>query len=284
MLVGLVRPSAGQLWVLGRQVPRELPAVMPDLGAALGRTGFTPGFSVRRNLRLLAHAAGLPTRAVDRAVHEAGLDAVVGSRVGGLGPAQRTRLSLAAALLGSPRLLLLDEPTDGLDPDDAREVRSLLGRLGESGTTVVMSSTTLAEVHEVCHRVSVLGRGRLLASERVTDLVESSRAHVFSVGVADPSAAADVLARAHYRVRREGGRLTVEGAERSPQAGRVQPRLRTGEEISKVLAEHGIYPRDLSPVHVDLEEVYRSLTRQAAHRPSGRSRSGPGGTSDRGAA
>ena len=140
----------------------------------------------------------------------------------------KQRLAIAATLLRAPQLLILDEPTNGLDPAGIRDIRTMVRALGESGVTVLLSSHILAEVQQVCHSVSIIGSGRLLASGAVEDLVGESSVRSFTVGVADPSAAADVLARARYRVRRDGSRLVVEGA---PGPANL------GEEIVRTLAD-----------------------------------------------
>jgi len=125
----------------------------------------------------------------------------------------KQRLAIAATLLKSPRLLILDEPTNGLDPAGIRDIRTMIARLGDSGVTVLLSSHILAEVQQVCDSVTIIGNGRMLASGTVEDLVGEQAVRMFSVTVADPAAAADVLTRAQFAVTLDGERLTVEGTE-----------------------------------------------------------------------
>jgi len=250
MLLGLARPSRGQVRLFGRPVPRRLPEVMPRIGAVVDRPGFEPGLSARTNLALLARSVGVPRSAVEPALAQVGLEPRDRRSVRRCSRAARQRLALAAALLRSPELLVLDEPTAGLAPAAAREIRTLVRAVGDSGVTVLLGSRSLAEVQQLCHLVSLIGDGRLLASGPVDDLVGAGSVRAFTVGVADPAAAADVLARARFRVRREGHRLTVEGA---PTAANL------GEDISRVLAEREIFVHDLQPVPADLESVLRRL-------------------------
>jgi ABC-2 type transport system ATP-binding protein len=164
----------------------------------------------------------------------------------------RQRLGIAAALLKRPRLLLLDEPGNGLDPAGIREVRELLRRLGETGTTVFVSSHLLAEVEQVCDAVAIINRGRLVTSGTVRDVVDSARGSAAEalVRVADLPAAEAVLRSAGLAVRLDGDHLVVSGA---------------GDpaRISYVLASSGHYVRELRPLAADLESVFLSLTQGA---------------------
>ncbi len=251
MLLGLARPSRGQMHLLGQPVPQRLPQVMPHIGAVVEQPKFVPTFSGRKNLLLLARSAGVPRSAVDAALTQVGLEGRERERFKTYSLGMRQRLAIAATLLRSPRLLILDEPTNGLDPAGIRDIRTMVRSLGESGVTVLLSSHILAEVQQVCHSVSIIGNGRLLATGPVDNLVGASTVRSFTVGVADPGAATDVLKRAGYRVRRDGARLAVEGDTRPGNAG---------EDIAKVLAERGIYVRELTPVHENLESVFLRLT------------------------
>ena len=160
------------------------------------------------------------------------------------------RLAIAATLLKSPDLLILDEPTNGLDPAGIRDIRDMVRELGESGVTVLLSSHILAEVQQVCHSVSIIGNGRLVASGKVDDLVGDNTLAVARVWVADPAAATRHLEQARYRVVRDGDHLDVEGFEHP-------------EDITRVLAQNGLYVRELAPVRGDLESVFLQLTRGA---------------------
>jgi ABC-2 type transport system ATP-binding protein len=253
MLLGLARPSRGEIRVLGEPVPGRLPSIMEGVGAVVEQPKFLPTFSGRRNLLLLARAAGVAASAVDAALAQVGLEGRERERYSTYSLGMKQRLAIAATLLRSPRLLILDEPTNGLDPAGIRDIRTMVRTLGESGVTVLLSSHILAEVQQVCHSVSILGSGRLLASGPVENLVGTGSVRTYTVAVADPGAAADVLKRARYRVIREGRKLNVESA--------MVEEPSIGEAITRVLAQHGIYVRELTPVHADLESAYLQLTR-----------------------
>ena len=212
MLLGLARPSRGQMHLLGQPVPQRLPNVMPHIGAVVEQPKFVPTFSGRKNLLLLARSAGVPRpRRSNAALTQVGLEGRERERFKTYSLGMRQRLAIAATLLRSPRLLILDEPTNGLDPAGIRDIRTMVRSLGESGVTVLLPSHILAEVQQVCHSVSIIGNGRLLATGPVDNLVGASTVRSFTVGVADQGAATDVLKRVGYRVRRDGARLAVEG-------------------------------------------------------------------------
>jgi ABC-2 type transport system ATP-binding protein len=161
----------------------------------------------------------------------------------------RQRLAIAAALLKAPELLVLDEPTNGLDPAGIRDIRELVRDLGGRGVTVLLSSHILAEVQQVCDSVSIIAEGRLLSSGSVADLVGEDEAGGVRVGVVDPEAAARVLVVAGLRVHRDGAHLHV--ADVADPSG-----------ITRVLAEHGIYVRELARERPDLESVFLRLTEE----------------------
>jgi ABC-2 type transport system ATP-binding protein len=160
MLLGLVRPSAGAALVWGRPY-RELPAPRRTVGAVLEATGFHPGRRGRDHLRVLARAGRLPADRVDEVLERVQLTPAAGRRVGGYSLGMRQRLGLAAALLGDPKVLVLDEPANGLDPSGVAWLRSLLRELADEGRTVVVSSHVLAEVAHTVDRVVIVSEGRL---------------------------------------------------------------------------------------------------------------------------
>jgi ABC-2 type transport system ATP-binding protein len=251
MLLGLARPSKGQMRLFGEPVPRRLPAVMDRVGAVVEQPKFVPSFTGRRNLTLLAHTVGVPTKAVDSALAQVGLEGRDRERYKGYSLGMKQRLAIAATLLKSPDLLILDEPTNGLDPAGIRDIRTMIRELGESGVTVLLSSHILAEVQQVCHSVSIIGNGRLLASGAVDDLVGEQQVTQVRVGVADPTAARQVLEAERWRVTSDGDRLVVEGAAHA-------------DDITRVLAARQIYVRELTPVRPDLESVFLQLTQDAS--------------------
>ncbi|WP_028645720.1 ABC transporter ATP-binding protein [Nocardioides sp. URHA0020] len=175
MLLGLVLPTSGSIEVLGRSMPGSGREVLPRIGAMVEGPGFYPQLSGRANLAVFdASGPGRdrPSRAgrIDDALAQVGLDGVDRRPVRAYSLGMRQRLGLAAALLRRPRLLVLDEPTNGLDPQGIREIRRLLLDLNAAGTTVFLSSHLLTEIEQMCTRVGVLDRGRLVLQDQLEHL------------------------------------------------------------------------------------------------------------------
>ncbi|MGA8211273.1 MAG: ABC transporter ATP-binding protein [Nocardioidaceae bacterium] len=262
MLLGLARADGGRIRLFGEPVPRALPSVMTRVGAVVEQPRFVPSFSGRRNLALLARAADLPATAVDEALDRVALHGRARERYAGYSLGMKQRLAIAATLLRSPRLLILDEPTNGLDPAGIRDIRAMITRLGDSGVTVLLSSHLLAEVQQVCRSVSIIGGGRLIASGDVRDLVAGFHVRGLRLSASDHAAATRVLSDAGFGVREQGDLLLVEAGPR--------PAAELGEEVSRLLAEHSIWLRELRPQRADLESVYLQLTHgHAAADPDG---------------
>jgi ABC-2 type transport system ATP-binding protein len=162
MLLGLVTPTAGSATIDG-QPYRELADPVRHVGAVLEAAGFHPGRSARNHLRVVATAAGLPLERADQVLAQVGLADAARRRVGGFSLGMRQRLGLAAALLGDPQVLILDEPANGLDPEGIRWLRGFLRQLADQGRTVLVSSHVLAEVAQTVDQVVIIARGRLVA-------------------------------------------------------------------------------------------------------------------------
>jgi ABC-2 type transport system ATP-binding protein len=160
MLLGLVRPTSGTATVDGRRYA-ELAHPRRVVGSLLEASGFHPGRTARNHLLIQAQLAGLPASRVDAVLDEVGLSADAGRRVGGYSLGMRQRLALASALLGEPAVLILDEPTNGLDPAGMAWLRSLLRDLAGQGRTIVVSSHVLAEVAQTVDRVVIVNGGVL---------------------------------------------------------------------------------------------------------------------------
>jgi ABC-2 type transport system ATP-binding protein len=250
MLLGLARPDRGTMRLFDRPVPDELQETIRRVGAIVEQPKFFPGFTGRRNLSLLAGTIGQPRSKVDEVLDVVGLRERGGDRYGGYSLGMRQRLAIAATLLKDPDLLILDEPTNGLDPAGIREIRETIRELGSTGVTVLLSSHILAEVQQVCDSVSIIGRGRLLAAGPVSDVVGRG-ATVARVGVAEPERAAALLTAAGMEVRREGPHLLADGVD-------------DPARITRTLAEAGLFVSELTPVVADLETVFLELTEDAA--------------------
>src|SRR4051812_21694015 len=188
VLLGLVSADSGggEIRLLDQPVPQGLPDVIGGVGALVETPLFFPGFSGRLNLRLLAEAAGVPRSRVEECLEIVDLTERADDRFKGYSLGMKQRLGIAAALLKSPRLLILDEPSNGLDPAGIRDVRELIRRLGnDGGTTVLLSSHLLAEIQQVCDHVTILAKGRCVASGPVGDVLASRSADYVRVRVPD---------------------------------------------------------------------------------------------------
>lgn len=247
MLLGLVRADSGRMRVFGHHVPDELPQVVGRVGAIVEAPKLFPAFSGRRNLTLLADGIGAPAGRVDAVLEETGLSDRAGDRYSSYSLGMKQRLAIAATLLKSPDLLIFDEPTNGLDPAGIHEIRGTMRRLADEGRTVLVSSHILAEVEQVADTVSIIGRGRLLATGTVAEVIGERTAGV-RVGVLDPGRALQVLAGAGLDVRQDGTHLRVDG---EPEPAR----------ITYLLAQQGLYVHELTPVRAGLEAVFLDLTR-----------------------
>jgi ABC-2 type transport system ATP-binding protein len=247
MLLGLARSTSGEMRLLSTDVPRRLPEVMDRVGAIVEEPKFLPSFTGRRNLTLLARSIGVGPGRVDDVLAEVGLEGRDRDRYKAYSLGMRQRLAIAAALLKSPEVLILDEPTNGLDPAGIRDIRQLIRDLGASGVTVLLSSHILAEVQQVCDSATIIGNGRVLSSGKVTDLVGRERTTGARIRVSDPERARPLLEGAGLTVTTEGHRLYVEGAHDTA-------------EITRLLAEQGLFVSELVPVRPDLESVFLRLT------------------------
>lgn len=255
MLLGLARATGGTMRLFGETVPDRLPAVVGRVGAVVESPKFTPTFSARANLLLLARAGGIDPGRVDVALRQVGLTGREDDRYRTYSLGMKQRLAIAATLLKDPELLILDEPTNGLDPAGIREIREMIRDLGAQGVTVLVSSHLLAEVQQVCDSVSIIGRGRLLAEGRVDELVAGGSS--YRLVVAEPERAAGVLEGAGVTVRREPDHLALDLGDRAP------------EEVVRALAGHDLWPRELTPVRRDLESVFLQLTAAEPTVPGG---------------
>lgn len=245
MLLGLSRATKGEMRLFGQAVPASLPSVIGRVGAVVESPKFSPNFSGRKNLLLLSRSIGAPDTAVDAAIETVGLTGRDGDRFKSYSLGMKQRLAIAATLLKDPQLLILDEPTNGLDPAGIREIRETIRDLGERGVTVLLSSHILAEVQQVCTSATIIGNGRLLASGRVDDLIDGGQT-AYAVQVPDPTAAAAALATAGLTAAPADGRLRVEADD---------PAL-----ITRTLGEAGIWLTELTPLRRDLESVFLELT------------------------
>jgi ABC-2 type transport system ATP-binding protein len=244
MLLGLTRATSGRMSLFGRPVPERQPEVMGRIGAVVESPKFSPGLTGRHNLLLLSRSVGLPDRVVDEALETVGLTHRATQRYKGYSLGMKQRLAVAATLLRDPELLVLDEPSNGLDPAGIHENREMIRAMAQRGVTVLLSSHVLAEVQHVCTDVTILGRGRTLATGSVAELLSAGGG--VRLVPTDLDRAAGVLARAGVTARRDDTALLADG---------VSP-----ERVSELLAGSGVWLRELAPVRRDLESVFLELT------------------------
>jgi len=177
MLLGLVRPSSGTATIGGLPYS-EIATPLRVVGSALEATNFHPGRSGRNHLRVLADTAGVDSSRVDEMLEMVGIPAAARQRAGGYSMGMRQRLGLAAALLGDPQVLLLDEPANGLDPEGIRWLRTLLRHLSSQGKTILISSHMLSEVEQTVDDVIIIANGKFIQQGSVADLHGEKRAIV----------------------------------------------------------------------------------------------------------
>ncbi|MFB9239913.1 ABC transporter ATP-binding protein [Plantactinospora siamensis] len=253
MLLGLIRPTAGRHSLLGLPMPAGAAAVLPRVGALVEGPAFHPYLSGAANLRRLDAAdrtadPGTADRRIGAALERVGLTAAAAKRFRAYSLGMRQRLALAAALLAPRDLLILDEPTNGLDPQGTREVRGLIGELAGEGVTVLLSTHLLAEVEQVCTHVGVMHRGRLVAQAPLPELRARTAARA-RVRTDRPDEAARVLTELGLdRVEHSAG--TASG-----DLGDVPP-----EAVVVALVGAGVPVRGFAVATADLEELFVSLT------------------------
>jgi ABC-2 type transport system ATP-binding protein len=245
MLLGLVRPSAGVALVNGSPYSRlQHPA--STLGAALEATGFHPGRSARNHLRILAHPSGIPVARVDEVLAEVELTDAARRRVGGFSLGMRQRLMLAGALLGDPDILVLDEPTNGLDPAGVHWLRQLLRRRVDQGGTVLVSSHLIAELALSADSVVIINDGRLVTQARVSELTQDFGS---AVRVRTPQAR-----ELHQMLSSRG--ITTDLA--APDE--VVARGATPQQVGEAVAATGLVVYEMTVERHNLEEAFLELT------------------------
>ncbi|MGW1052379.1 ATP-binding cassette domain-containing protein [Streptomyces sp. NPDC002521] len=250
MIVGLDAPTSGSVTVNGRRYARHQ-APLQEVGALLEAKSIHPGRSAYNHLRALALTHGIPRSRVDEVVDLAGLGSVAKKHAGAFSLGMGQRLGIAAALLGDPQTVMLDEPVNGLDPEGVLWIRTLLTSLAAEGRTVFVSSHLMSEVALVADHLIVVGRGRLLADTTVRDLVRAAGGDTVQVATEDPARLRDVLAGPGVEIT---GRIGSE---------ELQVTGLSAREIGLTAAEHGIALFELSTKAVSLEEAFMELTRDA---------------------
>jgi len=254
MLLGLVRPTEGEVELLGQKMPEGAGRALPDVGALVEGPGFHPFLSGRENLhRMAAAEPRLPAsevpKAVEYAVERVGLAGAAHRRYRGYSLGMKQRLGLAAALLVPRRMVVLDEPTNGLDPAGTREIRKIIGELHAEGVTVLVSSHLLAEVEATCTHVAVLHDGTVVAQGELDELLEAGRPGLL-VSTPDGDKAIESL-----RENRIPAKLIPEGVCADLTAS-------TAPQVVEVLVRAGVAVYEVKRDRTGLEDLFARLTQQ----------------------
>ncbi len=261
MLLGLVRPTSGEGRVLGAELT-ESASYLPRVGALIESPAFYPGLSGERNLAIQTTLAGLDPARIPAVLERVELDGRGGDMYKTYSLGMKQRLGIAAALLGDPSLLILDEPTNGLDPAGIREMRDLLRSLNDTGATVFVSSHLLGEVQQVCDWPVVIDHGRKLFQGPTSELIADGDAALVigCQSAADLTRLAALLTHRGLRCTREGDRLTVKLA---TSGGNVNE---TVADISRIASAEQLTLIELTVTKANLEE--RCLNLISGGRPS----------------
>jgi ABC-2 type transport system ATP-binding protein len=249
MLLGLARPDAGEVRLFGQRLLDNAPALLRRVGAVVETPAFVPYLSGRDNLRLLdIYTPGAGGARIDRALERVHLADAADRRFKNYSLGMKQRLGIAAAILHNPELIVLDEPTNGLDPAGTREVRELIPQLATEGHTIVLCSHLLHEVEQVCDSVAIFQKGRIVAQGSTSELIGGRNR--LEVQVERTDEAERILRQSAWaqRVSRNNGAIFVEGG--STQAA----------DINRLLAGNGLFASVIRPEPATLEDIFFELT------------------------
>jgi ABC-2 type transport system ATP-binding protein len=257
MLLGLITPTAGRVRIFGYDIRHDFKRAIQPVGALIEGAAFYPFLSARRNLALFGGISGHRSRVrLDQVLDWVGLAARADDRVAGYSQGMRQRLGLALALLEQPRLLILDEPTNGLDPQGSREIRELILRIREEeGTTIVLSSHLLAEMEGVCDRLAIIAHGRILRVGEIDEVIGGGDERLILTTSAGDEERATALLRERFAIDAARPRQNCLDFDR----GGHDP-----VELNRALVEAGIGVAALTPQRRTLEQAFIELTGSSA--------------------
>ena len=250
LICGLDRPQGGTA-TIGGLAYRQLVRPLRTVGALLEARSMHPGRSARNHLLFLAETQGFPARRVDEVLDLSGLRAVAGKRVGGFSLGMTQRLGIAAAMLGDPRVLLLDEPGNGLDPEGIRWVRNFMKQLAAEGRTVFVSSHLMSEMAVTADHLIVIGRGRLIAAASTQEFIQRSSERSVLVRTPDPARLGELIRGAGGTIQQEE---SPDGVASLVVTGLPAPR------IGELAAAASVVLHELTPRLPSLEEAFMELT------------------------
>jgi ABC-2 type transport system ATP-binding protein len=245
LILGLDRPNSGEVTIDGRRY-RELHQPLREVGALLDAKWVHPNRSARSHLRWLARSNRLPDRRVDEVLDLVGLTSVARKRAGGFSLGMSQRLGIAGALLGDPRVLMFDEPVNGLDPEGIVWIRKFMQSLAAEGRTIFVSSHLLSEMSQTADHLVVIGRGRLIAQCTTQEFVERASEATVRVRGRGLDRLHAALAQSGHTPREEGGALVVPGV--------------TTDDVGELAAQHDVVLHELTAQRGSLEEAFMQLT------------------------
>ncbi len=248
LILGLDRPTAGTACVDGRSYG-SLPGPLYEVGALLDAKDVHGGRTARNHLRALAQSNGIPVRRVDEVLEMTGIESVADKRIKGFSLGMSQRLGIAAALLGDPRVLMLDEPVNGLDPEGILWMRNFLRYLASQGRTVFVSSHLMSEMALTADHLVVIGRGRLMADVSTKEFIEQNTSRTVRVRSPQLSRLAEVLRRKGVSFEPNGEFLDVRDA--------------TCAQVGDLAAENQLPIHELFEQRASLEEAFMELTRES---------------------
>jgi ABC-2 type transport system ATP-binding protein len=249
VILGLDTAEQGTA-LIGGQPYHRLRHPLSHVGSLLDAAALQPSRTARNHLLWLAHSQGLPTRRVDEVVEQSGLGSAIRRKTGGYSLGMRQRLGIAAALLGDPPVLMLDEPFNGMDPEGIVWMRGFLRSLAAQGRAVLVSSHLMSELQDAADHLVVVGRGRVIADASVADLIAEASGDRVTLRTAARTQATTVLASA-------GATVTVTGTDTLTVSGL------TAQQVVAYLTENTVPFSEVSAHRATLEEAYMELTREA---------------------
>jgi ABC-2 type transport system ATP-binding protein len=250
MLLGLIKPTGGNAEVLGHGICTPS-AYLNKVGALIESPVFYPGLSGSNNLRALAKLGGFPPEQVPLVLETVGLTSRSGDKVANYSLGMKQRLGIAVALLPDPELLILDEPTNGLDPAGIVEIRNLLRQIGSSGRTVFVSTHLLSEVEAEADHLVMIHNGRLVFAGELTDIMEKACESVYAApeNTADLPLLTGLVSESGHLYRQEDDAIVITAPKE------------WSSELNRLAGSNGINLRELRPQCESLEDIFLSMTR-----------------------
>lgn len=246
IILGLLRPTSGTVRVFGETVTPNHTQPLKRVGSLIGAPALLPYLSARQHLELLTRLSPESQRTgIDEVLELVGLRSVAGRRTGQFSTGMKQRLGIAMSLIHNPELLILDEPTNGMDPAGMYEIRNLVTRLSDQGVTVFISSHLLHEVEQICDRIAVLKLGRMVAEGSVCDLLGKKK--TVKLRVTSPEKVYQLLQQLPdcQEIRSNGNYVSISGS--------------SSERIIPILVSNGIIPTEVMTENIDLEHIYLQL-------------------------